>query len=114
MADTEVERRRVSCRLDEEDYQTLRYWAERADMTVSEYLAEAIRYKIAYDAGDYDVPNLLTQRLAQLVEADTNLAVRFESLSELVTSSMRALLALTRDDSYLLDDFEAVSDGGNQ
>lgn len=99
-----AEKKRVYVKLDEREYAELMHWANARDVSMQEYLLEAIKYKMAYDAGDVDVPDALVQRVAQLVESEIELRSEFNNLRELIVSSMRSLLALTRGDNYLLDD----------
>lgn len=94
---------RVSVRLDPDDYMQLSFWAKKADKTINEYLADAIKYKIAYDCGDFDMPEPLIQRMNQLIEAHMNAMSRYDALEDTVASTMRALMALTRGDNYLID-----------
>lgn len=104
MGDTEKEQaRRVTLRIPLDVYAELFHWATAKDMSVNEYIADAIRYKCAYDAHDFDVPDLLLQRISQVIEGQVELSSRIDNVSDIVTSSMRSLLALTRGDNYLLD-----------
>ena len=98
-----AEKRRVYIKLDEHEYAELMHWAHAHDMSMQEYLLESVKYKMAYDAGDVDVPDALVQRVAQLVESQIELRADFAK-REVVSSGMKSLLALTRGDNYLLDD----------
>lgn len=103
------DRAQIRVRLDADTLERVKYWASRADMSVNEYVERAIELKCRRDSGDYDLPDLTVARIAQLVEAQAKTQSDIANLSDVVTSSMRALLQLTRGDNYLLD-YEEMSD----
>lgn len=98
------ERVRTTCRMDSDTYERVKYWAGRHGETVSEYLANAVVLRIAYDNHDFDLDDATVQRIGQLVEGQREVAERMEALEGVVTSAVRSLLQLTRGDNYLLDD----------
>lgn len=91
-------------RVDEDQFDMIKHWAEKRDMSIGEYVLDAVRFRIAYDNHDYDLPDLEMQRLAQLIEGQMNLVTRIDNLEDVIVSTMRSLLALTRGDNYLADD----------
>lgn len=100
--------RRITASLDEESYERLKYWADKYDMSVNEYMKEAIEFKIRWDNKDYDLPALEIQRLNQLIDIVKVLSENTQSLESVVIHGFDSLLGLVRGDNYLLDE----EDGG--
>lgn len=95
---------RVTMVVKNDDYERIRYWADRNNMSVNEYALTASLEKMEHENGDYDLPTLEQARLAQLVSAMEAMSVRMNSLEHVVTSGFGSLLSLTRGDNYLLED----------
>lgn len=95
--------RRISVRVSPDDYERLSYWAKRHDMTLSDYLYDAIETMLALENGDLDLPQVGMQRLSQVTEALTALEKSNESLEQVVTKGFESLMGLTRGSAYLAD-----------
>lgn len=95
---------RVTVTLSSDAYEQLKYWSARHECSINEYLGDAIRKSIAYENNDFDVPNLLIQRINQLIDVITTLSSDIHSLESIVVSGFDSLLGLTRGDNYLLED----------
>lgn len=94
---------RMTLRLPEDEYERLQYWAARREMSVNEYMAEALQQAIKRENQDYDLPTAEIARLNQLVDVVTNLSSNIKSLEDVTVSGFDSLLGLTRGDNYLLE-----------
>lgn len=97
---------RVTCTLTSDEYERLKYWADKNEMSVNEYIREAVESAIKKENGDYDLPTLETKRLNQLVDIVTVLNYNMKELESTVIHYMDSLLNLTRGDNYLLEQDE--------
>lgn len=97
------ERRRVTVTLSVDDYIKLKHFAEKKEMSINEYVREAILFLNKWELGDVDLPALEIQRLNQLVDTITILSSNVHSLESVITSGFDSLLGLTRGDNYLLE-----------
>lgn len=97
------ERRRVTVTLSVDDYIKLKHFAEKKEMSINEYVREAILFLNKWELGDVDLPTLEIQRLNQLVDTITILSSNVHSLENVITSGFDSLLGLTRGDNYLLE-----------
>jgi hypothetical protein len=99
-ADTRV---RVTVRLRKDTDQRAKYWADKANISVTEYITEAVEEKIRRENGDYDLPTLEQGRLNQLIDQMASLSTNVANLETVTVSGFDALMGLTRGDNYLLD-----------
>jgi predicted DNA-binding protein len=99
-ADAKVRR---AVRLRRETDQRAMYWADKADISVNEYISEAVEEKIRRENGDYDLPTLEQARLGQLIDQMASLSTNVANLETVTVSGFDALMGLTRGDNYLLD-----------
>jgi hypothetical protein len=99
-ADTRV---RIAVRLRKDTDQRARYWADKANISVNEYVSEAVEEKIRRENGDYDLPTLEQARLNQLIDEVASLSTNMANLESVTTNGFNALMGLTRGDNYLLD-----------
>ena len=106
MADNKKEQKRVTASVSDDMYHMMCYWAKKHNMTINQYLVDAIEMKIAYENKDYPVSTLEQARLNQLIDAQTALSSNVESLEKIIISGFDSLLQLTRGDNYLLDHSE--------
>jgi hypothetical protein len=95
--------RRVTATVTEDTYQRLQYWAEKHNISINQYLNEAVDMKIAYENKDYPLSTLEQERLNQLIDAEAVLSSNIKSLESVVISGFDSLLGLTRGDNYLLE-----------
>ncbi|KII27037.1 membrane protein [Arthrobacter sp. AK-YN10] len=88
-----------------DEKQRAEYWAQRRGYpSVNEYYAEAIAEKVRRENLDFDIPDLLTARINQVVDELKALSTNNANLERVVTMGFDSLLGLTRGDNYLLDD----------
>ena len=95
--------KRVTVTVDDKLYQQLDYWATKKNISINQYLKEALESAIAYENQDYPLPTLEQARLNQLIDHIGALEVNFKSLESVITSGFDSLLGLTRGDNYLLE-----------
>ena len=106
MSQTKVgaERKRITTRLEGDDFERLKYWADRRGLSVSEYVHDAVLLQIAHESKDYDIPDILVQRINQLIGLNEALSSDVGALEDVVISGFDSLLNLTRGDNYLLEE----------
>lgn len=100
-ADSRVRR---AVRLHRDTDQRAMYWADRSDISVNEYIAEAVEEKIRRENGDYDLPTLEQARLAQMWDLLGALSTNVANLETVTISGFDSLMGLTRGDNYLTDE----------
>lgn len=99
---------RLTLRFSDDDFLKLQHWARKRDMSVNDFVREAVEFRINWLLKDYDLAPMEVERLNQLVDIVTVLSQNIHSLEGVVTSGFDSLLGLTRGDNYLLDE-----DGGD-
>lgn len=98
-------RERVFTRLSSDEKQRAEYWAQkRGFSSVNEYVAEAVAEKIRRENLDFDIPDILTARINQVVDELKALSTNNANLERVVTMGFDSLIGLTRGDNYLLDE----------
>jgi hypothetical protein len=100
---TSAPRVRVPVRVHPDTKERAAYWADRANISVNEYMAEAVEEKIRRENGDYDLPTLEIARLGQIVDEMASLSTNVGNLERITTTGFDSLMGLTRGDNYLLD-----------
>ena len=83
---------RVTVTLSNDQFERLKYWADKRGCSINEYLNDAIDLSIRRENKDYDLPDLEIQRLNQLVDVITVLSSNVQSLESVVTSGFDSLL----------------------
>lgn len=101
---------RLTLRFLEEDFQKLKYWADKEDVSVNEFILLMLEQWIDIKNGSYDLPTLEVQRLNQLIESQSVMSRDLQSLTSVVVSGFDSLLKLTRGDNYLLKDEDGELD----
>lgn len=99
-----VDNCRAYPRFSQDDYERIKYWAAKEDISVSEFVRDATLEKIAHINGDWDIPRFEQQRLNQLVDNIAGLIRVNQLLVDEVSDGFNGLLSLTRGDNYLLDE----------
>lgn len=98
-------RERVFTRLSSEEKQRAEYWAQKRGLpSVNEYVAEAVAEKIRRENLDFDIPDILTARINQLIDEVKANSTNTANLERVVTMGFDSLIGLTRGDNYLLDE----------
>lgn len=93
---------RVPIRLHPDTKERARYWADRAGISVNEYMAEAVEEKIRRENGDYALPTLEIARLAMLVDEMQAMTSNMSNLEAVTLQGFESLMGLTRGDNYLM------------
>lgn len=101
--DAKKETHRVTATVPDEMFARLQYWAEKKNMSINQYLLDALDLKIAFENRDYPLPTLEQARLNQLIDAMQVLSSNVKSLESVTVSSMDSLMGLVRGDNYLLE-----------
>lgn len=95
---------RINVRFHPETLLKIRQWADQRDVSVNEYITEAVEKQLRREAGDYDLPTLEQQRLNQLIDAYVSLESRFESVEKVIVTMSNSIIGMVRGDNYLMDD----------
>lgn len=91
-------------RLSSDDKERAQYWADkRGYASLGEYVSDAVEAQIRRENYDFDVPDLLTARMNQVVDEMKANSTNLANLERVVTLGFDSLLNLTHGDSYLLD-----------
>lgn len=105
-------RERTVIRLHPDTKERAKYWADKANISVNEYMAEAVEEKIRRENGDYALPTLEIGRLNQLIDHMASLSINVGNLELVTTQGFDSLMGLTRGDNYLLDEEDGELGGG--
>lgn len=98
-------RERVFTRLSKDEKQRAEYWAGRRGYdSVNEYIAEAVAEKIQRENLDFDIPDILTARINQVIDELRAVSTNVANLERVSTMGFDSLIGLTRGDNYLLDE----------
>lgn len=99
-----MSKKAFTIRMDDDDYERLKYWSQKRGITINEYMNEALQFFIKYENKDYDLHTAEVIRLNQLVDAIASLSANQKNLETVIVSGFESLLSLTRGDNYLLDE----------
>ena len=102
--DSSASPERTVIRLHPDVRQRVEYWASKQQISVNEYINQAVEDAIRRENQDYDLPTLEIARLNQLVAEVSALSQNAANLERVITSGFDSLVGLTRGDNYLLDD----------
>lgn len=97
---------RLTAVIEDNDYERVRYWAEKKGMSMNDYVRYAVLEAIKREYKDYDIPTMEIARLNQLVDSLSALSFNVGNLEHIVSSGFDSLFRLTRGDNYLMDDDE--------
>lgn len=101
----------VSMRVNSTLNEQLRYWSDKRELTLSEYMIDAVREKIARENGDYDLPTLEIGRLAQIVDELRTQSVTINNLEKTISSMLQSIIMLSRDPKYMIESVRSVENG---
>lgn len=97
---------RVTAVVNDDDYERIKYWADKKGMSINDYVRYALDIAIKRENKDYDLPSLEAARLNQLVDAINALTFNTANLEHIVTNGFDSILRLTRGENYLMDNDE--------
>lgn len=100
----ETKHLRYRLSLSQSDYERMKYWAGKHEMSEQEYVQEALLHMIRWENKDYDLPVAEIRRLNQLIDIVMVLSQNVKNLENVTISGFESLLGLTRGDNYLLEE----------
>lgn len=97
---------RVTTTLSEDEFQTLKYWADKEGISINEVLKEGLSLFIAFKNDDYTklFDHIVPERFNQLIDLSLALSSDIHSLISITVNGFDSLINLTRGDNYLLED----------
>lgn len=95
---------RPTFRIHSDTYERAKYWADRAGLSVNQYMVEAIEEKIARASGakPHEVSEMVSV-LNQILDQNQEVSSSLDNLTSVVSNVSRSFMMLTRGDNYLLD-----------
>lgn len=94
---------RLTLRLSEKDFDRLSYWAEKAGVSLNEFVVLILDRWIDIENGNYQLPTLEIARLNQLIDVIMTLSSNIQTLETISINGFDSLLKLTKGDNYLLE-----------
>lgn len=95
---------RLTLRLSQTDFEKLAFWANKNEMSISEFVPLLLEQYIEIYNGNYQLPTLEVQRLNQLIESQAVLSRNVSALESIVINGFDSLLSLTKGDNYLMEE----------
>lgn len=102
--------RRVTATLSQQKMMMLRYWARKKNMTINEYLRDAVESYIKWEQADHSKPTQEVERLNKRVEAVEGLRLAMYNLQRDVTTGFDTMSAVTHGENEFLNDVESDLD----
>ena len=103
------EDKRVTATIDVDTYDKMQYIADKKNISISEFLRDAIDLKIRYENEDYyPLAKIEAQRINQIVDHISVLSSNIRNLENVTIEGFSSLLNLTKGDNYLYDEEEDV------
>ena len=94
---------RVSVRVDDATYDRMVVAAEKRGQSVSDLLRDALVSYLDANVGFYDIPDILVQRINQLIDQQQVVMGIVETMSTSVNNNLRELVQLANGSNYLFD-----------
>lgn len=96
-----TQRKRMELRLLKDTADDVKYEAGKDNISMNEFIEDAVRHYIAWRHQDYDVPTAMVQRVNQLIEMQQATNHQLASLQNVVHATMKPILMATRGENYL-------------
>lgn len=87
-------------------YERVTYLAEKEGLTVSELLFQALEYRLDASHGYYDVPDILVQRINQVIDQEQVMMQDVRSMASSVNANLSELVSLANGHDYLFTETE--------
>ena len=94
---------RLTLRIGDKDYEKLKYWAERENLSVNEFVVRMLDFYVRAKNEDYDMVPLSLARQNQMIDMLTAFGQDLSSLMSIVVDGFGSLTNLTRGENYLLE-----------
>jgi hypothetical protein len=94
---------RVSTTLDFDTHSALAAWSQKLGITQNDFLKDAVVYYNKYCNKDFDIPDLLTQRMNQVVDGMNVLSSNLQAVMDTMNIGFDSIVSLARGDNYLLE-----------
>lgn len=101
MAKTE---KRITANVDEDTYERVKYWSDRREISINDYIRLAVDNQIKYENRDFDIPDIFVTRLNQIQGLLRDLESSNDNLNKTVVKGFDSLIGLTRGENYLLEE----------
>ena len=99
--------KRITATVDADLYDKCMYIAEKKNISISDFLREAIDLKIRYENEDYyPLAKLEAERINQLVDHISILSSNIKNLENLTIEGFSSLINITKGDNYLYEEEE--------
>lgn len=92
--------------VDDKTMAMLTFWADKNEVSTNQYILEAIWEKLDRENGKYPVPDIMVQRVNQLIDSNKEVVTTLSNLVNVTLHTQQMFTNLTRGGSYL-DDLES-------
>lgn len=99
-----MEIKRITANVDEDTYERVKYWSDRREISINDYIRLAVDNQIKYENRDFDIPDILVTRLNQIQGLLRDLESSNDNLNKTVVKGFDSLIGLTRGENYLLEE----------
>jgi hypothetical protein len=95
--------RRITTTIDFDMYSSMLAWADRLDISENQFCKDAITFYIRYCNKDFDIPDLLIQRINQVIDGMNVLSSNVQASTDIIIAGFDSITELARGDNYLLE-----------
>jgi hypothetical protein len=94
---------RITAVVDPDTAHNVGYWAKKHGISTNQFLRDALEFYIRYQHKDFDIPDLLIQRVNQVVDGMSVLSSNVQTSIDVMTAGFDSITALARGENYLLE-----------
>ena len=98
---------RISVTVDAKTKARVDYWADQKDITVNQFVKDAIYLAIDFENNNFPMTTITESRIAELIDAVNGLSANQATLEETIKSFINMMIQMTKGDNYLLDDYDS-------
>jgi len=100
-----MERSRLTLRIPEKTKQRVEYFAADADISINDFILDALDDKIARLNGQIpDVDNIVVDRLNELIDRTASLSTDVSNLTVVSTNGFESIVRMARGGNFLMED----------
>ncbi len=93
--------RKMSVRFPEEAMKQVESWAKLRQVSINDWITDAIYLKLSHENGHYNVPDIMTARMNQLLTAQEAGSRQLENIENLVMQLFQTVLSLENGEDSL-------------